>query len=210
MFQGTRSGIFWLSDRPERTVDGTLNVDDKGRLELTTRGLLDLDDNEGASRTVCGATPDGHVTLVDALHFNPSHSVNRYLPVASQETWCCSYAFQGEYERHHISEGIVAVEVEIQSLSDWAREGLNLRLDQGENNLSWFTESFSPVGEWSLGEVATRNVVPFSTTGRAGRPFAFSAVVRTSFAVKFSQAQSLAVVQDAVSSLQALVLQRRV
>ena len=69
MFRGTRKGLFWLLDKPEHMVDGTLNIRDRGRLELTIQGLLDLIVDEDTLRTIRGATASGYVTLVEAQAF---------------------------------------------------------------------------------------------------------------------------------------------
>ena len=205
MFRGTRKGLFWLLDKPEHMVDGTLNIRDRGRLELTTQGLLDLIDDEDTLRTIRGATTSGYVTLVEAQAFGIKHQFNHYL-TESQETWLCQYAFQGESSGgDRLDEEIVSVEVEIQSLPDWAYEGRNLRLDWGNDTLSWSVEQPGPSGKWSLGEVTIRHAVYPSCSGRAGHYRTVEVATKTSFAVNFDRPQSLAEVQDTVSSLQALV-----
>ena len=88
---------------------------DRGRLELTTQGLLDLIDDEDTLRTIRGATASEYVTLVEAQAFGIKHQLNRYL-TESQETWLCQYAFQGESSGgDRLDEEIVSVEVEIES-----------------------------------------------------------------------------------------------
>ena len=205
MFRGTRKGLFWLLDKPEHMVDGTLNIRDRGRLELTTQGLLDLIDDGDTLRTIRGATANGYVTLVEARTSGIKHQFNRYL-TESQETWFCQYAFQGESGGgDRLDEEIVSAEVEIQSLPDWAYEGRNLRLDWGNDTLSWSVEQPGPSGKWSLGEVTIRHAVYPSRSGRAGHHRTVEVMTKTSFAVNFDQPRSLAEVLDTVSSLQALV-----
>lgn len=212
MFHGIQNGLFWLLEKPEHTVSGTLSVDNRGKLELTTQGLLDVHDSGDTRRTICGATPSGHVTLVGAQAFNKSQSINRYLPVESQETWHCDYAFQSHsYEGNHLDEGIVSIEVEIESLPDWAYEGRNLRLNGRDgnvswpSNLSWPMEQPGSAGGWSLGEVTIRHAVYSSGSGRPERYRAVNVTSTTSFVVNFNRPQPLTSVQSTVSSLQALV-----
>lgn len=205
MFHGIQSGLFWLLGKPEHCVDGTISIKDGSKLELTTRGLLDITDNDDTPRTIRGVTTDGNVTLVAARVFGREHRFNRYLS-ESQEKWLCQYAFRTEsYEGDHLDDGIVSAEVEIQSLPDWAYEGRNLRLDWDNGILSWSEEQSGPSGKWSLGEVVIQHSIYPSSTGRAGHFRTVEVAAETSFAVKFAQPQSLEVVQDTVSSLQALV-----
>ena len=206
MFRGAQKGLFWLLDKPDHMVDGTLNVRERGRLELTTQGLLDLVDDGDTLRTIRGATANGYVTLVEARTSGIKHQFNRYL-TESQETWFCQYAFQGEScGGDHLGEEIVSVEVEIESLPDWAYEGRNLRLDRDSDTLlSWSMEQPGPSGKWSLGEVTIRHTVYPSCSGRAGHYRTVEVVTKTSLAVNFDQPRSLAEVLDTVSSLQALV-----
>ena len=205
MFHGTQNGLFWLLDKPEHSVSGTLTIKDRGNLELTTQGLLDIVDNRDASRTIRGVTADGNVTLMEARVFNREHRFNRYLS-ESRETWFCKYAFRtGSYEDNHLDGVIVSVEVYIQSLPDWAYEGRNLRLDHENGTLSWPVEQPGPSGRWSLGEVAIQHVVYPSQRGIGGHYHTVEVATETSFVVKFYRPQSLAVTQDTVSSLQSLV-----
>ena len=205
MFRGTQKGLFWLLDEPEHMVDGTLSVRDRGRLELTTQGLLGLVDDGDILRTIRGATANGYVTLIEARTSGIKHQFNRYL-TESEETWFCQYAFQGESGGgDRLDEEIVSVEVEIQSLPDWAYEGRNLRLDWGNHTLSWSVEQPGPSGKWSLGEVTIRHAVYPSCSGRAEHYRTVEVATKTSFAVNFDQPKSLAEVRDTVSSLQALV-----
>ena len=83
--------------------------------------------------------------------------------------------------------------------------GRNLRLDWGNDTLSWSVEQPSPSGKWSLGEVTIRHAAYPSCSGRAEHYRTVEVATKTSFAVNFDQPQSLAEVQDTVSSLQALV-----
>lgn len=206
MLHGTQEGQFWLPDRPEHTTYGTLTVDERGQLELTTRNLLELGENGNHPRTVCGATAKGLVTLVGARTFNKSISSARYLPPEQKETWFCSYAFQSMmFEGDHLGDGIVSVEVELESLPDWAYEGRIIQLDRDNGVLSWSMEQPDPSGSWSLGELSVRHEVYPSGSGRAGRYRSINLTTSTSFVVGFNQPQSLTRVQDTVSSLQALV-----
>ena len=205
MFRESQKGLFWLLDKPDHMVDGTLNISDRVGLELTTHGLLDLVDNEGTPRTIRGATASGYVTLVEARTFRREDRLSRYLS-ESQENWFCRYAFRSEsQEVDHLDEGIVSVEVEIQSLSDWAYEGRNLRLDWKNGALSWPVEPSGPTGRWSLGEIGIRHAFSTSTAGRGGHYSAVEVATKTSFVVRFDQPQSIKMAQDTVSSLQTLV-----
>ncbi len=207
MFRETQIGLFWLPDRPSRVVDGTLSVDDTGRLELTTQELVDLSESDNpGGRKVLGTTQKGQVTLIDALIFDLSHRFDRHLPAQYQESWHCYYAYQGESYEGDLDGDIVAVEVEIQTLSEWAYDGRNLNLDRGSGTLSWPTDApKGPVGRWSLGEVSVQHGYNVYAPGRQRRLSAVNVVATTSFVVKFDQPQSVADVKEVVGSLQALV-----
>ena len=209
MFQGTRNGLFWLFDKPEQRVQGTVNISDKGRLELTTQGLLDLTYDRNTSLTICGTTESGHVTLVDAQRNGTENRIGRFTEEV-QETWLSGYAIQSVsnnsiHLNEELNDEIVSIDVEIQSLPDWAHEGRTLRFDRGKGSLSWSVDQPSPRTNWSMGEVAIRHVVDTSQYGRAQRLRSAKVAIRTSFIVKFDQPSSVEVVQDTVSSLQALV-----
>lgn len=207
MFRGTQEGLFWLPDRPDRTVDGKLAVDDKGALELTTRGLLDPGEYEIATHnTVHGVTQEGRVTLIEALASSRSDSFGRYL-TRYQETWHPYYAFQGDSYEGDLDGDIVAVEVEIQSLPEWAYEGRDLHMSWRDGAVSWpaMDQLLEPAGQWPLGEVSIRHRIYPSGTGRVGRYSAINISSTTSFVVRFSQPQSVASIEGTIGSLQALV-----
>ena len=207
MFCGTQEGLFWLSDRPDRTVDGKLVVDDKGALELTTQGLLDPGEYEAVDHcTVRGVTKEGQVTLIEALPFSRSDSFGRYL-TQFQETWRSYYAFRGDSYEGDLDGDIVAVEVEIQSLPEWAYKGRDLLISWRDGYVSWPTMSqlLEPAGQWPLGEVSVQHRIYPSATGRAGRYSTVNVSSTTSFVVRFEQPQSVAVIESTVGSLQALV-----
>ena len=208
MFRGTQNGQFWLLDQPEHVENGTLTVDDKGRLELVTQGLMHPTDESVTPRTIRGATRDGYVTLVEAQSFSRSHSFNRYLPAQYHETWFCGYAFRsGTFEGDHLGEDVVSIEVEIESLPRWARarEGPDFQLDWDRGMLSWPVGQPTPAGGWSLGEIGIRREFYPSLFSEFKHSPSASVEIRTSFVVNFDRPQPLETICDVVSSLQALV-----
>ena len=207
MFHGTQRGLFWLPHRPDRTVDGTLVVDSKGALELTTQGLLDPGEYETTEyNKVRGATQEGQVTLIEALTSSRLNSYGRYL-TQHQETWHSYYAFQGDSYEGDLNGDIVAVEVEIQSLSEWAYEGRDLHMSLRDGTASWsaMDQLLEPPGQWSLGEIYIRHRIYPSGIGRVGRYSAINVSSTTSFVVRFNQPQSVASIEGTIGSLQALV-----
>ena len=207
MFHGTQKGLFWLPRRPDRMVDGTLTVDPRGALELTTQGLLDPGEYKtGICSAIHGVIQEGRVTLIEALATSRLNSFGRYLS-QRQETWCSYYAFRGDSYEGELDGDIVAVEVEIQSLPEWAYEGRDLCMNWDEGTVSWRTadQPLEPAGRWLLGEVSIRYRTYPSGTGRPGRYTAINVSSTTSIVLRFDQPQSVASIKGAVGSLQALV-----
>ena len=213
MFHDTQQGQFWFSGEPEHQAAGTLSIEDKGRLRLTTRvvengsldGLRDFFEEDDSPRTICGATPSGYVTLVEAtpngrkIQFNPS------LP-EGQRTWDCNYALQSRtYQPTPLEEDITSVEVHIQFLPTWASDGNNFLLDWQNGTLTWPTKLDVQTSKWCLGEVGLRYSPRISGSDPGGRRHSAEIWIDTSFFVRFDRPQPLDTVLDTVSSLQALV-----
>ena len=207
MFSGSQKGLFWLLDKPEHKVEGTLDVDSKGRLQLATQNLLDLSDDPRGVRNICGATAKGLVTLMDVHAIGRENQNNLYWSVTT-ETWRCQYAFQGRSKDIDLlDEGVASVELEIQLLPDWAHRGMDFQSDWEfhRGSLSWSVEQPKPTGEWSLGKVELRHAVYPSFPGIIDRHRGAKVAIKTSFASTFDRPQSLANALDVLSSLQALV-----
>ena len=206
MFHGTQKGLFWLLNKPDHMVEGTLDVDYGGRLELTTHGLLDPSADESELRTIRGTTSSEHVALVDARISGGSHQFGRYLS-ESRQSWYCHYAFLGEHEIDLLDDRVASVEVKIQLLPAWANIGRDFQLntDVHRGSLSWSVEPPIPSCRWSSGEVGIRQEVKLSYPGIERRYLSLQVMVETSFVVKFDEPQPRKVAQDVVSSLQALV-----
>ena len=206
MFQETQQGRFWLPDRPERDLDGTLDVDDRGTLKLSLReGLLGLGEHERTPRTIQGAITGNLVTLVARRISYSGISYRKYLPDEHPEVWRCEQAFIGGSHESHLGEHIVGVEVQMQSLPDWANEGRDLNLDWQKGVLSWSPEYSGPAGQWLMGDIRVQHTTRPAASRGSGRPYTITVASTTSFVVKFSQPQPLTTVVDTVSSLQTLV-----
>ena len=213
MFQDNQQGQFWFSGKPEHQAAGTLNIEDKGRLRLTTRvvengsldGLRNFFKEDDTPRTICGATPSGYVALVKATPNGSKTQFNPYV-TESQRTWDCNYALQSRtYQPTPLEEDITSVEVHIQFLSGWASDGNNLLLDQQNGTLTWPTKWDTQTSKWSLGEIELQYSGRLSAPESGGRRHRAEIWIDTSFIVRFDHPQSPDAVLDTVSSLQSLV-----
>ena len=213
MFQDTQQGQFWLSDKPEHPVAGTLTIEDSGTLRLTTTAVqnnsldifLEFSNTDHTPRTICGATPSGYVTLVEARPSGKKREDNPYLPQI-QQTWDCSYALHSQsYEPTPLEKEITSIEVHIQFLPGWAQYGHNLQLDWKNRTLSWPTKWDSQTSKWSLGEVGLQYSSRISGPDPEGRRHRFEISVDASLIVRFDQPQPRDAVLDTVNSLQSLV-----
>ena len=213
MFPNTQQGQFWFSDKPHHPVAGTLTIEDNGKLRLTTTAVennsldtfLEFFNTGHTSRTICGATPSGYVTLVEARPSGRKTQINPYL-TQSQQTWDCSYALHSQsYEPTPLEKEISSIEIHIQFLPGWAQDGHNLQLDWENGTLSWPTKWDSQTLKWSLGEVDLQYSGRISGPDPEGRRHKFEISVDTSIIVRFDQPQSPDAVLDTVSSLQSLV-----
>ena len=213
MFQDTQQGQFWFSDKPEHPVAGTLSIQDRGRLRLTTTavenssfdGFLEFFKTYDTPRTICGTTPSGYVTLVEARSSGKKTQFNPYL-TESQHTWDCSYALRSQsYEPTPLEKEITSIEVHIQFLPGWAQDGHNLQLDWKNRTLSWPTKWDCQTSKWSLGEVGLQYSSRISGPDPEGRWHRFEISVDASLIARFDQPQSPDAVLDTVSSLQSLV-----
>ena len=213
MFQDTQQGQFWLSDKPEHRVAGTLSIEERGRLRLTTTAVennsldvfLEFFNTDHTPRTICGATPSGYVTLVEARSYGEKARLNRYLP-ETQKTWGCRYALHSKsYEPTPLEKEITSIEIHIQFLPGWAQDGHNLQLDRENGTLSWPTKWDSQTSKWSLGEIGLQYSGRISGPDPEGRRHRFEISVDASLIVRFDQPQSPDAVLDTVSSLQSLV-----
>ena len=210
MFKGTQNGLFWLHDRPEHKAEGTLDFHGSGKLQLTTRSLLDSFDDGSESKSIRGVTANGYVTLVDAECFRREEKFNAYI-TGSEEAWHCQYAFQGLQEGvenlENLNKGISSVAVEIELLTDWAH--IRVHFDRDWNlhrgSFSWSVEQPGRSSEWSLGKIEVRHSVVPSFTPNAGRIRSVKVSTNTSFIVKFERTQNLDAALSAITSLQALV-----
>ncbi len=210
MFKGTQYGLFWLFDKPEHKTQGTMDFDSRGRLQLTTQGLLEDLDDIGGLRSISGATAKGHVTFVDARCSRRAENFGSYISDV-EETWHCQYAFQGPQEGvknlEILNEGITSFAVEIELLTDWAHIGVQFDRDwhPHRGSLSWSVEQPNPSSKWSLGEIAIRHQVLPSLTRNAGKIRSARVSIDTSFIVRFDKAQNLDAALSTITSLQALV-----
>ena len=173
MFQDTQQGQFWLSDKPEHPVAGTLTIEDSGTLRLTTTAVqnnsldtfLEFSNTDHTPRTICGATPSGYVTLVEARPSSKKREGYPYLHQI-QQTWDCSYALHSQsYEPTPLEKDITSIEIHIQFLPGWAQDGHNLQLDWENGTLSWPTKWDSQTSKWSLGEVGLQYSEPHFRPG---------------------------------------------
>ena len=213
MFQDTQQGQFWFSDKPQHPVAGTLSIQDRGRLRLTTTavenssfdGFLEFFKTYDTPRTICGATPSGYVTLVEARSSGHKTQFNPYL-TESQHTWDCSYALRSQsYEPTPLDKEITSIEVHIQFLPGWAHDQHNLQLDWQNGILSWPTKWDSQTSNWSLGKVGLQYSGRISGPDPESRRHRVDISVDASLIVRFDQPQCLDAVLDTVSSLQSLV-----
>ena len=213
MFQDTQQGQFWFSDKPEHPVAGTLSIQDRGRLRLTTTAVqnnsldtfLEFSNTDHTPRTICGATPSGYVTLVEARSSGKKTQFNPYLPQI-QQTWDCSYALHSQsYEPTPLEKDITSIEIHIQFLPGWAQDGHNLQLDWENGTLSWPTKWDSQTSKWSLGEVGLQYSDRISDPDPEDRRHRFGISVDASLIVRFDQPQPRDAVLDTVNSLQSLV-----
>ena len=213
MFRDTQHGQFWPSDKPEHPVPGTLSIEDRDELRLTTTAVQDSSfgavrdffESDDTPRTICGATPQGYVALVETRSSGKKAQFNRYLS-ETQRTWFCSYALRSQsYEPTPLKEEISSVEVQIQFLPDWAANGHNLQLDWRSRTLSWPTQWDTQTSNWSLGEVGLRYFPRISGSDPERHHHKAGISIDAYFIVKFNHPQAPDAVLDTVNSLQSLV-----
>ena len=213
MFRDTQHGQFWPSDKPEHPVPGTLSIEDRDELRLTTTAVQDSSfgavrdffESDDTPRTICGATPQGYVALVETRSSGKKAQFNRYLP-ETQRTWFCSYALRSQsYEPTPLKEEITSVEVQIQFLPAWAANGHNLKLDWRSRTLSWPTQWDTQTSNWSLGEVGLRYFPRISGPDPERHHHKAGISIDASFIVKFNHPQAPDAVLNTVNSLQSLV-----
>ena len=213
MFRDTQHGQFWPSDKPEYPVPGTLSIEDRDRLRLTTtvvekgsfEDLLEFFKEDDARNTICGVTPSGYLTLVGARSSRKRTQFNAYI-TESQRTWVCDYALRSKsYEPAPLEQDITSLEVQIQFLPAWAADRHNLQLDLQHHTLSWPTQWDSQTSRWSLGEVGIQYSGRISGPDPESHRHSAEISIDAAFIVHFDQPQSLDVVLDTVNSLQSLV-----
>ena len=213
MFRETQHGQFWPSDKPEHPVPGTLSIEDRDELRLTTtavhdssfENVIEFFESDNTPRTICGATPRGYIALIEARSSGRKSQFNRYLS-QSERTWDCSYALRSQsYEPTPLEEEITSAEVQVQFLPTWAANGRNLQLDWQNRTLSWPTQWDSPTSRWSLGEVGIRYFPRIFGSDPERQHHKAGVSVEASFIVKFDHPQAPDAVLDTVSSLQSLV-----
>ena len=213
MLHDTQRGTFWIPDKPEHPVPGTLSVDEDGRLELTTwhaentfhNIFLPYFERDDSPKTITGVTADGIIALVKARPLGRKTTINAYL-AETQQTWECQYALQSKtYAPTPLEKNISSVEVNIQSLSVWARDDRNLTLDWRSGHLSWPTKWDPQLHTWSLGAIGVQYGGRLSGLDRKTSYHSAQLTIGTSFLVNFDEAQDVEAVLDTVSTLQSLV-----
>ena len=108
MIQDTQQGRFWLPDKPEGPVPGTLRLRSEGRLELTTSHVennlrdtfLPYFEKGNRPRTIAGVTNGGNIALIEATPLGRKTSLNTYL-VETQQTWDCGLCLAEQILRTH-------------------------------------------------------------------------------------------------------------
>ena len=213
MIQDTQQGRFWLPDKPENPVPGTLRLRSEGRLELTTSHVennfrdtfLPYLEKDHRPRTIAGVTTGGNIALIEATRLGRKTSVNTYL-VETQQTWDCGYALQSKsYAPTPLEKNISSIEVNVQSLSGWTRDSRNLQLDPQNGHLSWPTKWEPHLHNWSSGDIGVKYSGRISGLDPNGSHHRAELTIDTAFLVHFHEPQHVEAVLDTVSALQSLV-----
>ena len=213
MIHDTQRGSFWIPDKPEHPVPGTINIDDDGKLELTTwhaeNNLHDIFlpyfEKDDSPQTITGVTTDGIIALVKARPGARNTTMKAYL-TETQQKWDCDYALQSKtYAPTPLEQNVSTIEVNIETLSVWARDDQNLQLDWRHGHLSWPTKWEPHLHNWSLGEVGVQYSRSLSGPDRRSSCHSAQITIDTSFLIHFSEPQNLEGILDTVSTLQSLV-----
>ena len=212
MIQGTQQGRFWIPDKPEEPVPGTLTINSRGKLELQTSHVeSNLHDTfrpyferDHEPKTIAGVTHNGNLALIEATPV--SRKTTTMGLIETRQTWECGYALQSKsYAPAPLVANISAVEVNIQHLRGWARDRKNLQLDWHNGHLSWPTEWDTLLQDWSLGQVGVQysgrlsGLQPDISRHRA------EVNIDASFVVYFQEPQDVDTAVEAVNALQSLV-----
>ena len=213
MIQDTQQGRFWIPEKPEEPVQGTLAVKSQGKLELTTSHVENnfrdtfrpYFERDHESTTIAGVTTDGIIALVEARPLGRKTSANSYL-VETQQTWDCGYALQSKsYAPTPLETNISAIEINVQSLPGWGRDRRNLQLDWQNGFLSWPTKWETNFHDWSLGEVGVQYSGRLSGLKPEISRHRSEVTIDASFVVHLKEPQNVEAVLDTVSALQSLV-----
>ena len=190
-------------------MPGTLTVKSGGKLELTTshveNSFSDLFrpyfERDHTPQFISGVTTSGKIALIEARPFSRKSSI-----IETHQTWDCSYALQSKsYAPTPLEKNISSVEVHIQSLSGWARDGRNLQLDRHKGLLSWPTKWETHLQTWSSGDIELQYTGRLSGLTPDISRHGAEITIDASFVVHFNEPQEVESVLDTVSSLQSLV-----
>ena len=212
MIQGTQQGRFWIPDKPEEPVPGTLTINSQGKLELQTSHVeSNFHDifrpyfkRDHVPKTIAGVTHNGNVALIEATPLNRKTTTIGL--VETQQTWECGYALQSKsYVPAPLAANISAVEVNVQHLPGWARDRKNLQLDWQNGHLSWPTKWDTPLQDWSLGQVGVQYSGRLSGLQPDISHHRAEVTIDTSFVAYFQEPQDVDTVLETVSALQSLV-----
>ena len=213
MIHDTQRGSFWIHDKPEHPVPGTLNINDDGRLELTTWHaensfhdiFLPYFERDDSPKTITGVTTDGIIALVKARPHARNTTMKTYL-TETQQKWDCDYALQSKtYAPTPLEKNVSSIEMNIQSLPVWARDEQNLQLDWRNRHLSWPTKWTPNLHDSSLGKIGVQYSGRLSGLDRKSSYHSAQLTIDASFLVHFQEVQDLEAVLDTVSTLQSLV-----
>ena len=214
MLHDTQRGTFWIPDKPEHPVQGTLSVNDAGRLELTTWHLensfrdifLPYFERDHSPKTITGVTTNGNIAFIKPRPLGRKTSINTYL-VETPANLGLPLRLARAKPTHPL--------LWRRTFPPWKSTSSPYQFGHGTGStynwtgttdiLSWPTKWEPHLHTWSFGEIGIQYRGRLSGLDTKSSFNRAELTIDTSFLVNFDEPRDVEDVLDIVSTLQSLV-----